>query len=79
MVRDAGPIGTDAATLPVSDINTHSNAQGTGTALTNNPNTVGANQNGSASQSLINDSVILTLPNNSNGLAHRNSGRGITP
>ena len=79
MVRDAGPIGTDAATLPVSDINTHSNAQGTGTALTNNPNTVGANQNGSASQSLINDSMILTLPNNSNGLAHRNSGRGITP
>jgi hypothetical protein len=82
MAVNAGPMGTDAVALPASDINTYSNVQGTGTAMNNNPNAVGANQNASASQLLINDNIIFTLPNmpnNSNGLAHRNSGRGITP
>ena len=109
MTRDAGPTGTDAASLPVSDINTYSNAkgtgtastnnlnnvganlggpasinsysntEGTGTASTNNLNTVGANLGGPASQSLINDSKTFMSINNSNEIAHRNSGRGITP
>lgn len=79
MASDAVPTGTDAATLPASDINTYSNTVGTGTASTNNLNTAAANLDGPVSQLLINDSKTFGLINNSNGIAHRNSGRGITP
>ena len=75
---NAGPTETGAV-APDSGNNTHSNAQGTGAALANNPNTVGANQNGSASQLLTIDNPTFTFPNNSNGLSHRRSGGGITP
>jgi len=78
MAGNAGPTETGAG-WPDSGNNTHSNAQGTGTALANNPNTVGANQNGSASQLLTIDNPTFTFPNNSNGLSHRRSGGGITP
>jgi len=77
IASDAVPIGSDAATPSVSDINTYNNAGGTATASTNNLNTVGANLNlnGSDSQFLINDSMTFTLLNksinNSAGIAHR--------
>ena len=74
---NARSMKTDAVALPVSDINTRSNAQGTGTASVNNLNTVGANLE--ASQLLTNDSMTFKLINNSTGIAHRKDGSMITP
>jgi hypothetical protein len=57
--------------------NSNGLAQGAGAALTHNPNIVGANQNGPASQLLKNDNPTFTLPNNSNGLA-QGAGAALT-
>jgi hypothetical protein len=58
----AGPTET-AATPSASGTNTYTNVAGTGTASTNNPNTVGANPDGSASKALINQNTTFKFQN----------------
>ena len=58
----AGPTET-AATPSASGTNTYTNVAGTGTASTNNPNTVDANLDGSASKALINQNTTFKFQN----------------